>query len=113
MFFAIKRGPRRGAIGIDEVRSEVIHYRRSLLEGEELRAGQLWVDHVRLHQVRRSQERSPSRQVFVKVFDDLVHRYRRTQPVGHFVGPGAARAYQTGVKLRGDGHKGVLYRPFR
>jgi hypothetical protein len=111
VFFAIKRGPRRGAIGIDEVRSEVIHYRRSLLEGEELRAGQLWVD-MSVSTKSGGAKSESFRQVFVKVFD-LVHRYRRTQPVGHFVGPGAARAYQTGVKLRGDGHKGVLYRPFR
>jgi hypothetical protein len=111
VFYTLKRGPRRGALGIDEVRSEVIHYERSLLADGELRAGQLWVDLS--VSTKSGQSKSEAfRQAFVKV-RELIHRFRRTQPVGHFVGPGAARAYQMGVKLRGRGHKGVLYRPFR
>ena len=111
VFYAIKRGPRRGALGIDEVRSEVIHYQRSLLEGDELRAGQVWVD-LSVSTKSGGSKSEAFRQAFMKV-RELLHRFRRTQPVGHFVGPGAARAYQTGIKLRGEGHKGLLFKPFR
>ncbi len=109
--YTTKRGPRRGLMGIDEVRSEVIHYRRSLLTDEELRAGQVWVDLAVATQSGGTKSEA-FRQAFMKV-RELLHRYRRSQPVGHFIGPGAARAFQMGIKLRGEGHKGKLYRPFR
>jgi hypothetical protein len=111
VFYPVKRGPRRGGMGIDEVRSEVVHYQRSLLEGDELRAGQVWVD-LSVSTKSGGSKSEAFRQTFMKV-RELLHRFRRTQPVGHFVGPGAARTYQMGVKLRGQGHKGVLYKPFR
>jgi hypothetical protein len=109
--YLTKRGPRRGAARIDEVRSEVIHYQRSLLSGEELRAGRVWAD-LSLATKSGQVKSEGFRQAFAKV-QELLHRFRRSQPVGHFIGPGAARAYEMGVRLRGEGHKGELYRPFR
>jgi len=111
VFYPIKRGRRQGALGIDEVRSEVIHYQRSLPSGDELRAGEVWVD-LSVSTKSGGSKSEAFRQAFVKV-RDLLHRFRRSQPVGHFIGPGAARLYQTGTPLRGEGHKGVLHRPFR
>jgi hypothetical protein len=106
-----KRGPRRGTVGIDEVRSEVIHFKRSIHSDQELRAGQVWVD-LSVATKSGGVKSEAFRQAFMKI-RDLLHRFRRSQPVGHFIGPGAARLFQTGVRLRGDGHKGKIYRPFR
>jgi len=111
VFYAVERGPRRGMVGIDEVRSEVIHYQRSLPSNDELRAGQVWVD-LSVSTKSGGSKSEAFRQAFMKV-RELLHRFRRSQPVGHFIGPGAARRHQTGVKLRGEGHKGKIYRPFR
>ncbi len=109
----IERGPNRGSREVDEIRSPVIHYERSVREGGELRAGRIWAELVVSGDTRENVGKSEAfRQLFERVRAYL-KRWRRSQPVGTFVGPGAARLFQTGVKLRGAGRKGELYRPFR
>ncbi len=109
----IERGPHRGGREIDEIRSPVIHYERSVREGNELRAGRLWAELVVSGDTRENLGKS---EAFRKLFERVrayLKRWRRSQPVGHLIGPGAARLYHTGVKLRGAGRKGEFYRPFR
>ncbi len=109
----IERGPHRGWLEVDEIRSPVIHYERSLREGGELRAGRLWAELVVSGDTHANVGKSEAfRQLFERV-RALVKRYRRSRPVGAFVGPGAARLSATGVRLRGAGRKGELFEPGR
>ncbi len=121
----IERGRNRGSFDVDEIRSPVIHYERSILtprpaqpspsvtEGSELQAGRVWAELVVSGNVRENIGKSES---FRQLFEELrayLKRWRRSQPIGAFIGPGAARLYSSGVRLRGEGRKGELYRPFR
>ncbi|HUB05816.1 MAG TPA: hypothetical protein VMB50_02385 [Myxococcales bacterium] len=109
----IERGPNRGSLEVDEIRSPVIHYERSVREGQELRSGRLWAELVVSGDTRENVGKSEAfRQLFERIRTYL-KRFRRSQPIGVFIGPGAARLFQMGVKLRGAGRKGEMYRPFR
>jgi hypothetical protein len=109
----IKRGPNRGSFVIDEIRSPVIHYERSVREGEELRSGRIWAELIVSGDTRENIGKSEAfRQLFERVRAYL-KRFRRSQPVGVWIGPAAARLATTGVRLREAGRKGELYRPFR
>lgn len=109
----IKRGPHRGSLEVDEIRSPVIHYERCLREGEELRSGRLWAELVVSGDVHGNAGKSEAfRQLFERVRAH-VKRFRRSQPVGAWIGPAAARLFGEGVRLREAGRKGGLYRPFR
>jgi hypothetical protein len=109
----IKRGPNRGSFEIDEIRSPVIHYERSVREGEELRSGRIWAELVVSGDTRENLGKSEAfRQLFERVRAYL-KRFRRSQPVGVWIGPAAARLASTGVRLREAGRKGELFRPFR
>jgi hypothetical protein len=109
----IKRGPNRGSMEVDEIRSPVIHYERSVREGEELRSGHLWAELVVSGDIHGNAGKSEAfRQLFERV-RAYIKRFRRSQPVGVWIGPAAARLAGTGVKLREAGRKGELYRPFR
>lgn len=110
---AIERGPHRGALDIDEVRSPVIHLERSALAGDELRAGRVWAELVVSGDTQRNVGKSEAfRQLFARV-REILGRYRRSQPVGALIGPAAARLHRTGLRLRGAGRHGGLFRPFR
>jgi hypothetical protein len=111
--YAIKRGPNRGRFAIDEIRSPVIHYERSERRGEELIAGRVWAELVVAQNPAANVGKSDAfRQLFLKIRDEL-HRLQRSQPVGAFVGPQAARLSRAGMRLRGTGRHGKIYRPFR
>jgi hypothetical protein len=111
--YPIKRGPNRGAFAIDEIRSPVIHYERSLLEDNELVAGRLWAELVVSQNTEANLGKSEGfRQLFGRVREQI-KRFQRSKPVGAFVGPQAARLHKTGVLLRGAGRHGKLYVPFR
>lgn len=111
--YPVKRGPNRGLFAIDEVRSPVIHYERSLRLDDALVAGRVWAELVVSQNTEANVGKSEAfRQLFVKVRDQL-KRLQRSQPVGVFVGPQAARLFRSGLKLRGAGRHGKLYQPFR
>ncbi len=109
----IKRGPNKGCFEVDEVRSTVIHYERSVREGEELRSGRIWAE---LEVSGSTQANIGKSEAFRQLFERVrayLKRYRRSQPVGVWIGPAAARLAGTGVRLREAGRKGELFRPFR
>jgi hypothetical protein len=109
----IKRGPNRGSFEVDEIRSPVIHYERCVREGEELRSGRLWAELAISGDTQANVGKSEAfRQLFERVRAHL-KRFRRSQPVGVWIGPAAARLAHTGVRLREAGRKGELFRPFR
>jgi hypothetical protein len=111
--YPIKRGPNRGAFAIDEIRSPVIHYERSLRDGNKLVSGRIWAELVVSQSTQANLGKSEAfRQLFVKVREQI-KRFQRSQPVGAFVGPQAARLYKTGVELVGAGRHGKVYQPFR
>jgi hypothetical protein len=116
--YPIKKGQHRGRWKIDEVKSPVVYFARSLSDDEgQLRSGYFWAeteasgDNSRvggkparfLHAVRKLQQAIKS-------------RFRRSTPVKgtvYFVGPGAARLAQAGTPLREAGRKGELVRVYR
>jgi hypothetical protein len=111
--YPIKRGPNRGSFGIDEIRSPVIHYERSLRDGDKLIAGRMWAETVVAQSTEANVGKSEAfRQLFSKVREQI-KRFQRSQPVGAFVGPQAARLHKTGVILMGAGRHGKVYIPFR
>jgi hypothetical protein len=111
--YPIKRGPNRGRYAIDEIRSPVIHYERSLREEDTILSGRIWAELVVSQSTAANVGKSEAfRQLFHRVRDQL-HRFQRSRPVGAFIGPQAARLFKTGVKLRSAGRHGKPYEPFR
>ena len=110
----IRKGPHRGMMEVDEVRSPVIHWERSRIEDEELRSGRLWaeleVTGDRLHVARKP---DLLRSVFDRVRVFFKKHFHHSQPVGFFVGPVATRRAREGLKLREAGRKGELVAPFK
>ncbi len=111
----VKRGPDKGAYRVDEVRSPVIFWERSALNEEgELLSGQLWAElEVTPQTGRRTAAPEHFRQLFQAVEGWLKKNCRRSDPVGFFVGPAAARACKEGLVLREAGHRGDTVRPSR
>jgi hypothetical protein len=110
----IKRGPFAGCSEIDEVRSPVLHYARSLPdETGELRSGRLWVE---LEATGDRQRLGGKSDLLRVAFEDarafFKRRFRRSTPAGFFVGPVAARKANEGLALREAGRKGELVRPY-
>jgi hypothetical protein len=107
---AVKRGPDKGLLVIEEVPSPVFHLERSLPnEAGELVAGRLWVD-LEGADVATSEPGKP--RGLRRIFDDL-HGWcrktlRRSNPKGFWIGPRAAEAWKRGLVLREAGHKGRL-----
>ena len=111
--YPIKRGPNRGAWGIDEIRSPVIHYERSLRDGEKLVAGRIWAELVVSQSTQANLGKSEAfRQLFGKIREQI-KRLQRSKPVGVFIGAQAVRLHKTGVTLIGAGRHGKPYIPFR
>jgi hypothetical protein len=107
----VKRGPDRGMLAIEEVRSPVFHYERSLRnEAGELVSGRLWAE---LDVTDDTSDRRGKPRALHAIFDE-VHQlfrksWRRSDPKGFWVGPHAAAALKRGdLVLREAGHKGRL-----
>jgi hypothetical protein len=116
--YPMKKGQHRGRWKIDEVKSPVVYFSRSMLDEDgQLRSGYFWAeteasgDNSRgggkpgrfLHAVRELQQAIKS-------------RFRRSTPVKgtiYFVGPAAARLAHAGTLLREAGRKGELVRVYR
>ena len=110
-----KRGKNKGQMKIDEILSNVIHFQRSVRdENGDLRSGHFWVELEPAGDISRSGGKPAAFHRVVKDLTDyLKARYRRSDPPGFYVGPGAARLSAAGVPLREEGRKGELYLPFK
>jgi hypothetical protein len=113
--YVIKRGQNRGRWKIDEVASPVVYFARSLPDEDgQLRSGYFWAELMVAGDNSRLGGKPDSLRRLVNDLQAHVKaRFRRSQPVGYFVGPGAARLHQAGTPLREAGRKGELIAPFR
>ncbi|HSP20408.1 MAG TPA: hypothetical protein VLQ79_12885 [Myxococcaceae bacterium] len=111
----VKRGPDKGALRVDEVRSPVVFWERSQLDEDgALRAGQLWAElEVTPQTGRRDAAPDRFRRRFSELDSWLKKTCRRSEPVGWLIGPSAARRAREGLVLRAAGHRGEVLRPFR
>ncbi|HVO20441.1 MAG TPA: hypothetical protein VMU15_14375 [Anaeromyxobacter sp.] len=108
---AVKRGPDKGMLKIEEVPSPVFHYERSLPNAEgELLAGRLWAElEVTDDPGSRLGKPHALKVLFSEVQDLFKKSWRRSDPRGFWIGPHAATAWRRGgVRLREPGFKGRL-----
>ena len=106
---AVKRGPGKGMMAIEEVPSPVFHYQRSLRnEHGELVGGRLWAElDVTDEPGTREGKHRALRAIFEEIRTWLRKTFRRSDPKGWWIGPAAARAWKSdGLVLREPGHKG-------
>lgn len=111
----VRRGPHKGMLEIDEIRSPVIHWERSRLDEDgELRSGRLWAE-LEVVGDRQHMMTKPDllRAVFDRVRTHLKKHFHHSKPVGYFVGPVASRRFHEGLVLREAGRKGGLVVPFK
>jgi hypothetical protein len=113
--YAIKRGQNRGMWKIDEVSSPVVYFARSLLDEEgTLRSGYFWCELMAAGDNSRLGGKPDAlRRLINDLQAHVKARFRKSQPVGFFVGPGAARLHESGTPLREAGRKGGLIVPYR
>lgn len=111
----VKRGKDKGAWRVDEVRSPVIYFERSRLNEEgELLSGKLWAELDITPQTGRvTVAPDRFRLLFKEVEEFLRKTFRKSEPMGFFVGPHAARRFKEGLVLRDSEHRGGTVRPFR
>jgi hypothetical protein len=111
----VKRGPDKGHLRVDEVRSPVVFWERSSNdETGALVSGQLWAElDVTPQTGRRDAAPERFRRRFLEMEDWLKRTCRRSQPVGWLIGPSAARRTAEGLVLRAAGHRGEVLRPYR
>ena len=115
MGYPIKKGPDRGRWKIDEVKSPVIFFSRSLPDEDgELRSGYFWAETETAGDNSRLGGKDSRFHRAVRELQELIKsRFRKSSPVKgmiYFVGPAAARS---GVILREDGRKGELVKVFK
>jgi hypothetical protein len=111
----VKRGPDKGAWRVDEVRSPVIYFERSRLnEDGELESGKLWAE---LDITPQTGRRDAAPELFRRTFQDVEAWFRRacrkSEPVGFWIGPHAARQFKEGLVLRDAEPRGSVVRPYR
>jgi hypothetical protein len=113
--FPIKRGEKKGLWKVDEVKSAVVYFCRSQLDEDgELRSGYFWVElETAGDYSARGGKPDKLRRLFNELAGFLKVRYRKSKPVGHFVGPHAARLFNAGTVLREAGRKGEVVEPYR
>jgi len=111
----VKRGPDKGAWRVDEVRSPVIYYERSRPNEEgELVSGKMWAElDVTPQTGRNTAPNDRFRRMFQEVEEWFRKTCRRSEPMGFWVGPHAARSFKEGLVLRDSERKGGTVRPFR
>lgn len=108
----LKRGKDKGHWRLDEVRSPVIFWERSVMnEDDELVSGQLWAE---LEITQQTGRRDPAparfRDRFIEIETWLKKTFRKTHPKGFMVGPHLARRIKQNEKvpLRENKHFGRL-----
>ena len=111
----VKRGKDKGSWRVDEVRSPVIYMERSRLnEAQELLSGKFWAElDITPQTGRRNAAPDRFRRVFLEVEEWLKKSFRRSEPVGFWVGPKTARLFKEGLVLRNSEFRGGTVRPFR
>ncbi len=112
----VKRGPDTGMLVIEEIPSPVYHYQRSLPnEAGELVGGRLWAElEVKDDPQDRQGKPLGLRRLFEEIHAFFRRSWRRSQPKGWWIGPGAAAAHKgEGLVLREPGHRGGTVRPWR
>jgi hypothetical protein len=111
----VKRGKDKGSWRIDEVRSPVIYYERSRQnEAGELVSGKLWCEtEVTPQTGRRDAAPDRFRRIYLEIEEWLKKTCRKSEPIGFWVGPAAARLFKEGLVLRDSEHRGGTVRPFR
>jgi len=94
----IKRGPDKGKLRIDEIRSPVIFWERSLQETPgELVCGQLWAQlEITPETGRRKGAPDAFRALYLEVEARIKKSYRKGSPKGYWVGKEAAAAFKAG-----------------
>ena len=106
---AMKKGPDKGMLAIEEVPSPVLHYERARRnDAGELEGGRLWAElDVTDDPGSRSGKHRGLRALFEEIHGWLRKTCLRSDPKGWWVGPAAARAWRSeGLVLREPGHKG-------
>lgn len=111
----VKRGPLKGHLRVDEVRSPVIYFERSRLNPEgELLSGQLWGElEVTPQTGRRTAAPDRFRRLFLELEEWVKKSFRRSEPKGFFIGPHAARRSKEGLVLRDSAHRGGTVAAYR
>jgi hypothetical protein len=106
----IKRGPDRGHLRVDEVRSPVIYLERSRVnEDGELLSGKLWAElDVTPQTGRRNAGPEQFRRLFLEIESWLKKSFRRSDPPGFWIGPRAAQLHKEGLVLRDSEHRGGI-----
>ena len=108
----ITRGPRTGLNEVDEVASAVIYFQRSFEVEGELRSGRLWAELDTIgDKSHKSYKPVALRQSYEEIRTWFRKRFVRSDPVGSYIGPIAARRYKGGLVLREAGRKGGLVKP--
>lgn len=116
--YPIKRGQNRGRWKIDEVKSPVVYFSRSLFDEEgQLRSGFFWAETEMGGDQSRIGGKPPRFAAVVRELQDVVKsRFRKSSPVNgttYFIGPAAARLAHSGTPLRESGRTGTLVRVYR
>ncbi len=110
----VRKGPHKGMLELDEVRSPAIHYERSRLDEEgELRSGKLWAE---LEVLGDRQKLMTKPDLLRAAFDRLrgyLKKLHHSQPTGFFIGHHAARRFKDGLVLREAGRKGETVVPYK
>ena len=110
----VRKGPHRGMLELDEVRSPVVHLERSRMEEGELRSGRLWAELDALGDRQHLMVKPDLlRGVFERLRAHFKKHFHRSKPAGFFVGPFAARRAHEGLLLREAGRKGERVAPYR
>lgn len=102
---AIKRGPDKGFWRIDEVRSPVLFWERSVLNDDgELLSGQLWAELDVTEQTgRKNAAPAAFRSRVLELTNWLTKTFRKGDPKGSWIGPATAREVKEGrLALRED-----------
>jgi hypothetical protein len=92
----VKRGPDKGSWRVDEIRSPVIFWERSVKNDDgELLSGQLWAElEITAQTGRRDPAPDRFRKLYLTVEEWLVKSFRKSNPKGWLIGPAAARAHK-------------------
>jgi len=94
----IKRGPDKGKLRVDEIRSPVIFWERCTQETPgELVCGQLWAQlEITPETGRRTAAADGFRTLYLEIESRIKKSYRRGHPKGYWVGKEAAAAFKAG-----------------
>lgn len=110
----VRKGPHRGMLELDEIRSPVVHYERSRMDEEgELRSGKLWAE---LDVAGDRQKLAKKPDLLRTAFDRIrtyLKKLHHSEPAGFFIGHHAARKAKEGLVLREAGRKGETVVPYK